>query len=548
MQKIKMLIVAIFTVVFFLVFLLPSNREAVLQSQVESLPDYNFLGAASRERASGDAGAAVTLLDIVIEQGLPNREQALTAREEIVKELLKGKDEMAQVRRAGISDDGRKRSWETAGGGSAAEAFSDVDGGKLLRQLKLNQGDKAFKKTLDPLKVLGDLWPRTNEALIVLVAARGEGALTKAMGAELASPIKTLSKSKEMTAPEVKAVLDRVIPVWELLDTCPTWTRFKTFMSFVENSRQLETLLSLVKSDPLLANDLHQILAVVATEPRHARDVLGYVVERGGAGVASLSAVIRKGPAGFNFIVEHPGFAPTRLKAPGFWGGNIFKRLWLRSLGRFPMTMEVVRYVVLWLVGSVVILLIVPDKNVIHACGLIAILLLLVFVFNYFSNGGEPVPPRGGPGPAAFAPGAPGDGVPTSYGAPAAPAPSQTNLNALSMLILLVIIFIQFAIYMRAVSELKSIKTLRSTYEGKLKQLENVDIFFDLPLYLGLLGTVTAFVIIIFDPGASRLVAYTSTIAGIIISALLRVFYLYPYRAELITHIDQYQKFKAENR
>ena len=64
--------------------------------------------------------------------------------------------------------------------------------------------------------------------------------------------------------------------------------------------------------------------------------------------------------------------------------------------------------------------------------------------------------------------------------------------------------------------------------------VENADIFFDIPLYVGLFGTVSAFLVMTFSPQSSRLIAYSSTLIGIIFSLILRVTMLYPLRRRLL--------------
>ena len=68
----------------------------------------------------------------------------------------------------------------------------------------------------------------------------------------------------------------------------------------------------------------------------------------------------------------------------------------------------------------------------------------------------------------------------------------------------------------------------------RLKKLENADIFLDLPLYFGLLGTVSSFIVMSFNPNISRLIAYSSTLVGIIFSVILRLVFQYPLKQALI--------------
>ena len=70
----------------------------------------------------------------------------------------------------------------------------------------------------------------------------------------------------------------------------------------------------------------------------------------------------------------------------------------------------------------------------------------------------------------------------------------------------------------------------------KLRQLENSDIFFDLPLYCGLAVTILAFILITtFGLGVTRFLAYASTLVGIVLSVGLRIFLLHPLKERLIT-------------
>jgi len=68
----------------------------------------------------------------------------------------------------------------------------------------------------------------------------------------------------------------------------------------------------------------------------------------------------------------------------------------------------------------------------------------------------------------------------------------------------------------------------------RLKRLDNLDIFLDLPLFTGLALTVVAFILITLDAGMSRHFAYTSTVVGILSSVSLRIRYLYPLKERLI--------------
>jgi hypothetical protein len=74
----------------------------------------------------------------------------------------------------------------------------------------------------------------------------------------------------------------------------------------------------------------------------------------------------------------------------------------------------------------------------------------------------------------------------------------------------------------------------RATPLLRLKRLENLDVFLDLPLFTGLALTVFAFILITLDAGMSRHFAYTSTVVGILSAVSLRIWYQYPLKERLI--------------
>lgn len=96
------------------------------------------------------------------------------------------------------------------------------------------------------------------------------------------------------------------------------------------------------------------------------------------------------------------------------------------------------------------------------------------------------------------------------------------------------IVVLQVFAALVAFNVFRNIKGSDGSTKLKLKQLQNADIFLDLPLYIGLLGTVVSFIIITFSPNMGRLIAYSSTIIGIIVSVILRTILLYPYRQKLL--------------
>ena len=103
----------------------------------------------------------------------------------------------------------------------------------------------------------------------------------------------------------------------------------------------------------------------------------------------------------------------------------------------------------------------------------------------------------------------------------------------LSFFILVFILILQAVAFMTAAKVFAGLKRSTEAVSVRLKKLENADLL-DLPLYFGLLGTVASFIVMSFNPNISRLIAYSSTLVGIIFSVILRITLQYPLKQTLI--------------
>ena len=118
----------------------------------------------------------------------------------------------------------------------------------------------------------------------------------------------------------------------------------------------------------------------------------------------------------------------------------------------------------------------------------------------------------------------------------AAKAVESMNKTAamLSFYILVSILILQAIAFVTAARVFAGLRRSREAVVVRLKKLENADLFLDLPLYFGLLGTVASFIVMSFNPNISRLIAYSSTLVGIIFSVILRLIFQYPLKQKLI--------------
>ena len=116
----------------------------------------------------------------------------------------------------------------------------------------------------------------------------------------------------------------------------------------------------------------------------------------------------------------------------------------------------------------------------------------------------------------------------------------------LSLFILIAILILQAFAFITAGAVFVGLRHSTESIAVRMKKLDNADLFLDLPLYFGLLGTVASFIVMSFNPNISRLIAYSSTLVGIIFSVILRITLQYPLKQTLICAAEN-ESGAAEN-
>lgn len=117
-------------------------------------------------------------------------------------------------------------------------------------------------------------------------------------------------------------------------------------------------------------------------------------------------------------------------------------------------------------------------------------------------------------------------------------AARSERAGLISLYIFTGIIILQILVLFVAAAVLRSIRKSTDTAKIKLAKLANADIFLDLPLYIGLFGSVSSFMVMSFSSSSGQLIAYSSTLIGIFFCTGLRVFVQYPLKSKLISQAD----------
>ncbi|MFP4283192.1 MAG: hypothetical protein ACLFU2_11265, partial [Opitutales bacterium] len=123
---------------------------------------------------------------------------------------------------------------------------------------------------------------------------------------------------------------------------------------------------------------------------------------------------------------------------------------------------------------------------------------------------------------------------------PTAEATDSAMLDQVTLLVLVLFLVLQLVVFVFCLLKIKEIRAQQVTAPVKLKLLDNEENLFDLGLYVGLGGTVSALLLVVLEMvDASLMAAYASTLFGILFVAILKVIVLRPYRRQLIIEANQ---------
>ncbi len=109
------------------------------------------------------------------------------------------------------------------------------------------------------------------------------------------------------------------------------------------------------------------------------------------------------------------------------------------------------------------------------------------------------------------------------------------NMDTPTVLTLSLFLLMQFVIFASCLIKIATIKRMAVSPAVKLELLNNEDNLFDLGLYVGLGGTVLSLIMLSLSMMNTALMAgYSSTLFGIMFTALLKIAFVRPYRHSLL--------------
>ena len=533
MKLLKIFIACIVLSAVVILLSLPNSKQTELSDlkkieEFQNLPDFDFRKEAESLWLKGEQEAALLLLQEIITNNWPDKAAAEQLYNHYGEELKKRDSNLGKLKALGSAFvTGKVNSFEELAGASLADFFIYGDVRDLTRELVFEDDASEFIVSLSALGLLTSVFPPADPMVSLLKTSYKSGSLTEPMIKHLKNVLEPLKKgTAKISVASLKAAVDQLKPIWNLAQNSKSWQQFSLFMKNCQNTKQVKFLAKIISS-PGNSTKLAALLSTLKSFPKRSADTLTFIHTYGQKGMDSLYSVLRKGPAGIQFIVKNPKLY-SRLAKNTVKASTLSRKMlndsWSKLLSQYGMPVNILRYVVAFLLLLSLKLLFsnrkstqerIPEStdkksgNLYLWAGTAVLLILLAFSLNSGSSVNYEV--------ASIQQNSGGSG--------------QFKLSSLFFFIIFSAVQI-WAVF-KAKNEIEEIKKIDDE-DKKIRLLDNCEFYFDLPVYAGLAGTVCAFILLNFDPGGSRTLAYATTVSGIIISVILRGKWLFPVKKQII--------------
>lgn len=539
MKIMRLLFIVVFGGLLFLVLQLPDDWRGDDARGYAELAPADFRRLAAAEWKAGRTGQAILLLNYAVENDLPDSAACDGARDGYLAALAGDQSPAGRLAALGLERILPAASgFESLSGGTVADWFLGEDAPAPAAPDEISAQLAAAQK-------LTALFPPAAPALRLTEAAWRSGLLRSGLQQQVARALQGMAAAKE-SAPAVVVAQETIMPLLQLARQCRTWTEFTVLTRHANSIDQVKLLTRMASLSPLNAGKLARplILAEAEQRPDLPAAIMDYIVRRGQAGMDAMDQALRRGAAGVEYLLRNPDLSAAMLAAPrpAFWPLPAWRNAWQEWRARSGRAATAVKAAAVAILCMGILVCLLPWRMLRGAAPAdggapqaanprfylwywLAVACIGAAVGALLMLGGDRMPPAetGLPGAGAAAAGA-------------SPAYGPRQLVSW-MVILIAILLLQGTCWEVARRKIRVVADDPQTDAAtKLRQLENLDIFFDLPLYAGLALTILAFILISsLGAGVSRFLAYASTFVGILFAVALRLGHLYPLREKLIT-------------
>jgi hypothetical protein len=423
-------------------------------------------------------------------------------------------------------------SFDNLAGGTVADSVLFGELAEQSRQGALDAAPDEFIAALNQIRPMATVFPPAEGAITLAKAARRAGAINDSLARQLRQALGILQSDPKGPG-AVEKFKDNFMPMFELAKSCRTWDEFQTILRQADSPDQLKVLTKMASVSPSGAPRLAAVLAVAGRESRATTSAcLDYIMRQGPKGLDALHAALGKGVAGLKFVVAHPGFVPGPAKKL-----SAMQAAYQSLRAQYGPGVAAVKYLLIALLCAFLALVVVPGR----------------YLEKLVARPGSPIVP----GPTHYFLSALAVGVvlaglayllslavrpavePATLATGEAGGPAMADSAFLSGTVVLLSLAIHAVVWFFVRGKIRQVEDDEtSSAMLRLKRLENLDVFLDLPLFTGLALTVCAFILITLNAGMSRHFAYTATVVGILSSVSLRIRYQYPLK-ERLTQLTQ---------
>jgi hypothetical protein len=534
MKITKYIILLIASATTYWLFTLPSasdieNKVSPSGESFAELSDYDFRSQADIYWQEGLQSHALNLLQTAIDLKT-NDETALKEKyNQYLKEISDRNSTGGHLKAMGYAFiTGEVNSFDELAGASVADFFIYGDIRDVSKELIFKESADPFILTLSSIGLLTTVFPPADPLVSILKSAQKSKSLPKALIGQLSQILKPLSKNlKNVSATELKNIIKSLLPIYELSQKSKTWHQFSTLLKQCDKLKQVKFINKVIQKNQNGAK-LTSLLTSLNKFPESSKATLSFIKNHGQQGMDKLYTALRKGPRGIQFLLKNPTLF-SRLAKNTIKSQNLlqqyFTQKWTGLVMKHGRVMEIARYLAI-ILCLLLIFKTFKKKSQSHESlptnssrtKLINLTLILVggicLLTLLQKNSSQH------------------DLSPTidvqtkiSLGA--------DSLSPSSLILLLLFAAAQIWAFVKIKKEVQEINDLNSA-EEKLNMLHHIDFYFDLPIYLGLAGTVTSFIMLTIDPSGSRIIAYATTISGILLSLYMRAQVLLPIKKRLL--------------
>ena len=547
-------IIALFGIFFVSEF--TGNKEIQLDvnPQLEALmsnPDFDYENLALRYWAESKQADAVLALNLANHFNQAHGEQILRTLLEYQTRLVNNKTLMNQIMSLGLPFAGT----EVDG------SFESVPKGKLWQDFKRLSQKIFFEPGVENgniglLAHAAQDYPKAGSYADVLKVLYVSKVFSGPMLTEVSQTISVLkSKTKSLDhitrVTLVKQIIAELKPIKQLVDQCSSWVEVKSFVQAVNSFDQLRVVTKIIESN----NNNQKLANVIVTlgqRRNHILAVVEYVKTYGQQGLDNVSMGLKKGPAGIEFVLNNPTVVVEYKTPSALSTGGVSKLNHWISVARSQggLWFYVVKSLVIVGLLFIAIVAWLPKRlflqsgqefvqNFVQKNYLFLIVLTcsVIFVLLLTNQVLEQSVATPGVALSKVVPTVAGVNAPAPMAelAPKLAASKTGFLSPMSWGVTLVFLILHAFVGSNTKSKISALERLDKPASVKIELLKNLEHDIDLSVYIGLAGTVTSFIIMQFDPTGSRILAYSSTLVGIIISSTIKTLFYQPMLQKLIS-------------